>query len=305
MKVHPKKSLGQHFLTDENIARKIIGALNPAIPVVLEVGPGKGILSKYLLESSAFDPWFVEIDRESVAYLRMTYPQITPRLIEADFLKFDLSEFITKDKGRWTKDEGRGIKSETRQPTINNRQPTIDHQQSTTDNRQSTAYTLQLLGNFPYNISSQILIQVLEHRELVAEVTGMFQREVAQRIAAPPGSKTYGILSVLLQAFYRIEYLFTVSEPVFFPPPNVKSAVVRLVRNEVESLGCDEAFWMTVVRTAFNQRRKTLRNSLRKLAPPGFTGFSDPLFDLRPERLSVEDFVRLTTMLHPEEPGKK
>lgn len=286
MNVHPKKSLGQHFLTDENIARKIIGTLNPAIPVVLEVGPGKGILGKYLLDSPAFDPWFVEIDRESVAYLRMTYPQITPRLIEGDFLRFDLREFCRKNLAPCAMRDARNAKRETR-------------------NLRATTYNLQLVGNFPYNISSQILFQVLNHRELVTEVTGMFQREVAQRIAAHPGTKTYGILSVLLQAFYRIEYLFTVSESVFFPPPNVKSAVIKLVRNEVERLDCDEAFWMTVVKTAFNQRRKTLRNSLKKLAPPGFTGFSDPLFDLRPERLPVEDFVRLTTMLRPEEPGKK
>ncbi|MBN1198222.1 MAG: ribosomal RNA small subunit methyltransferase A, partial [Bacteroidales bacterium] len=267
-----KKSLGQHFLTDENIARKIIGSLNPAIPLVLEIGPGKGVLSKYLLEDPRFDPWFVEIDRESVNYLKERYPAIRDRMIEEDFLKLDLGSLIP-DLG-----------------SLINRQPSgIRH----------LASGIQILGNFPYNISSQILFQVLKHRDLVAEVTGIFQREVARRIAAPPGSKTYGILSVLLQAFYRIEYLFTVNESVFFPPPNVKSAVIRLVRNDVQSLDCDEQFWITVVKTAFNQRRKTLRNSLRKLTPPGFPDFSNPLFGLRPEQLTVSDFVALARMLHP------
>ncbi|MBE0648933.1 MAG: 16S rRNA (adenine(1518)-N(6)/adenine(1519)-N(6))-dimethyltransferase, partial [Bacteroidales bacterium] len=163
---------------------------------------------------------------------------------------------------------------------------------------------IQILGNFPYNISSQILFRVMEYRDLVQEVTGMFQKEVAQRIAAPPGSKTYGILSVLLQAFYTIEYLFTVNESVFTPPPKVKSAVIRLVRNDVQSLDCDEKFWVIVVKTAFNQRRKTLRNSVRKLVPPEFTQLDDPIFDLRPERLSVSDFVRLTQMLLPESSEK-
>ena len=144
----------------------------------------------------------------------------------------------------------------------------------------------------------------MEYRDLVQEVTGMFQKEVAQRIASPPGSKTYGILSVLLQAFYAIEYLFTVNESVFTPPPKVKSAVIRLVRNDVRSLDCDEKFWTIVVKTAFNQRRKTLRNSVRKLMPPDFTQISDPIFDLRPERLSVTDFVRLAQMLDPESSGK-
>jgi 16S rRNA (adenine1518-N6/adenine1519-N6)-dimethyltransferase len=268
MTLRPKKFLGQHFLNDENIARKIVDALNPDIPRVIEIGPGKGVLSKYLLEDPRFDPTFVEIDRESVAYLKQLYPAITHRLIEADFLKLDLVRLAQRSKS-----------------------PSGDL---------GVPYSLQILGNFPYNISSQILFRVMEYRDLVAEVTGMFQKEVAQRIAAPPGSKTYGILSVLLQAFYTIEYLFTVNESVFTPPPKVKSAVIRLVRNEVQSLDCDEKFWVIVVKTAFNQRRKTLRNSVRKLVPPEFTQLNDPIFDLRPERLSVSDFVRLARMLHPE-----
>ncbi|MFH1297312.1 MAG: 16S rRNA (adenine(1518)-N(6)/adenine(1519)-N(6))-dimethyltransferase [Bacteroidota bacterium] len=284
--MYPKKSLGQHFLHDENIARKIVGSLNPAIPLVLEIGPGKGILSKYLLENPAFDPWFVEIDRESVAYLKQLYPAMTDRLIEADFLKLDLVEFVIypspnpspSREGSKPPSGGLGVQTSNQQP----------------------ATRIQILGNFPYHISSQILFRVLEYREIVQEVTGMFQQEVAQRIANPPGSKQYGILSVLLQAFYQIEYLFTVSETVFIPPPNVKSAVLKLVRNEVKLLDCDEKFWVTVVKTAFNQRRKTLRNSLRKLAPPEFPKFDDPIFDLRPEQLPVADFVKLARMLHPE-----
>jgi len=279
MTVRPKKFLGQHFLNDENIARKIIDALNPKIPLVIEVGPGRGVLSKYMLQETAFDPWFVEIDRESVAYLKQLYPAITERLIEADFLKLDLEEFA---------------KLHTPSPSLlraGSKSPSGDL---------GVPCGIQILGNFPYNISSQILFRVMEYRDLVDEVTGMFQKEVAQRIASPPGSKAYGILSVLLQAFYTIEYLFTVNESVFTPPPKVKSAVIRLVRNEVQSLDCDETFWVIVVKTAFNQRRKTLRNSLRKLVPVEFTQLNDPIFDLRPERLSVSDFVRLAQMLHPE-----
>jgi len=279
MTLRPKKSLGQHFLNDENIARKIVDALNPAIPLVIEIGPGKGVLSKYLLENPLFDPWFVEIDRESVAFLKQLHPTITDRLIEADFLKLDLQRFNVYP---------------TPDPS-----PTREGSKSPSGDLGAPS-GIQILGNFPYNISSQILFRVLEYRDLVKEVTGMFQKEVAMRIASPPGSKVYGILSVLLQAFYRIEYLFTVNESVFTPPPRVKSAVIRFVRNEVQSLDCDEKFWVTVVKTAFNQRRKTLRNSLRKLVPAGFSQLNDPIFDLRPEQLPVADFVRLAQMLHPE-----
>ncbi len=327
MKIHPKKSLGQHFLKDESIAREIIECLNPEIPLVLEIGPGKGVLSKYLLEDPAFDPWFIEIDRNSVAYLKELYPAIRDRIIEADFLKFDLEAFSihpTPDpspEGEGSKPPlgGLGVQpamrhkaqsSEHRPQGTDNRQLTTDNRQLTTDNRQPAssiqhpASRIQILGNFPYNISSQILFRVLEYKEQVKEVTGMFQREVALRIASPPGSKQYGILSVLLQAFYQIEYRFSVDESVFVPPPKVKSAVIRLIRNEVKELDCDEQFWRVVVKTAFNQRRKTLRNSLKKLGPEGFSGWEDPLFDLRPEQLPVADFVRLARMLHPESTEK-
>jgi 16S rRNA (adenine1518-N6/adenine1519-N6)-dimethyltransferase len=301
MKVRPKKSLGQHFLKDESIARRIVDYLNPEIPFVLEIGPGKGILSKYLLEDSGFDPWFIEIDRESVAYLKEHYPAIRDRIIEADFLKLDLRKYPTPSPTP----EREGSKSPCELKPLAKRRGS--EAKGAGANRDSgiqsvirhPSSVIQILGNFPYNISSQILFRVLEYKELVQEVTGMFQREVALRIASPPGSKQYGILSVLLQAFYRVEYLFSVSESVFIPPPKVQSAVVKLVRNEVQSLDCDERFWKTVIKTAFNQRRKTLRNSLKKLGPEGFSRWDDPMFDLRPERLQVSDFVRLARMLHP------
>ena len=249
--VRPKKSLGQHFLKDENIARKIAACLDPKIPAVLEIGPGTGILTTQILADPGFDLQVIEIDRESVGYLASHFPELKGRIISGDFLTFDLS--------------------------------TIGH----------PASGIQIIGNFPYNISSQILFRVLEFRHLVPQVTGMFQKEVAGRIASPPGSKQYGILSVLLQAFYDIEYLFTVSESVFFPPPKVKSAVIRLRRNAVATLDCDETLFRTVVKTAFNQRRKTLRNSLRGLIE-GYSGEFPGMFSLRPEQLSVTRFEELT-----------
>jgi 16S rRNA (adenine1518-N6/adenine1519-N6)-dimethyltransferase len=254
--VNPKKHLGQHFLRDENIARKIAELVNPDYPLVLEIGPGTGVLSKYLLQDKRLDPWFMEIDRESVAYLTNTYPEMTDRLIQADFLKYDLERFPAQ--GQKTK--------------------------------------FSVIGNFPYNISTQILFRVLENRDRIPEVTGMFQKEVAERIAAPPGNKTYGIISVLLQAFYHIDYLFTVSETVFFPPPKVKSAVIRLRRNDTTTLDCDESLFVRVVKTGFNQRRKTLRNSLGTMTrkPLG------PYSGLRPERLGVADFVALTRILQDD-----
>lgn len=280
----PKKSLGQHFLRDENIARKIIGCLNPEIPLVIEIGPGKGVLSKYLLEDPAFNPWFIEIDRESAVYLKENYPAISPRLIQADFLQFDLRGFLT------------GLETQPIHP-----HPTATPLPVWGGDRggaeEGAGGGVTILGNFPYNISSRILFRILEHRDLVREVTGMFQNEVARRIASPPGSKEYGILSVLVQAFYRVRILFSVGESVFNPPPKVKSAVIRLVRNERERLDCDEQFWIRIVKTAFNQRRKTLRNSLRKLDTGSFHGWDDPLFDLRPERLTVDDFIELTRRL--------
>jgi 16S rRNA (adenine1518-N6/adenine1519-N6)-dimethyltransferase len=263
--IRPKKHLGQHFLRDENIAQKITDCLNPEYPLVLEVGPGMGVLTKYIITKPEFDPWFMEVDRESVAYLQAAFPSISDRILLADFLHYDLSDFP---------------------PVMVN-----------THRSAETPYEMPkftIIGNFPYNISSQILFKALENRDRVPEVIGMFQKEVAERIAAPPGNKTYGIISVLLQAFYNIEYLFTVHESVFHPPPKVKSAVIRLTRNKTAKLDCDEQLFIKLVKTAFNQRRKTLRNALRSMTPAGADALSaSPVFDLRAERLSVEDFVRL------------
>ncbi len=227
----------------------------------LEVGPGMGVLTQYLLQRPEVDLRMVEIDTESVDYLLVHFPQVNGRLIEADFLKLKLETFFP---GQFC-----------------------------------------VIGNFPYNISSQIFFKILDYKEQVPQVVCMIQKEVAERIAEKPGTKTYGILSVLLQAWYNIEYLFTVGEGAFNPPPKVKSAVIRLVRNERTELGCDAALFKTVVKTGFNQRRKTLRNSLKPLIREKadrcrwteeqlaeFT--TDPVFDLRPERLSVEDFICLT-----------
>jgi 16S rRNA (adenine1518-N6/adenine1519-N6)-dimethyltransferase len=254
--VHPKKSLGQHFLKDENIARKIVASL-PADPVnILEIGPGMGVLTKFLLDIPDKSCFFIETDRESVAYLTEKYPNRADRFIHADFLKSDPSALFP---GRFV-----------------------------------------IIGNFPYNISSQIFFKVLGHRETITHVVGMIQKEVAERLASGPGTKKYGILSVLLQAFYGIEYLFTVNENVFVPAPRVKSAVIRLTRNDRLQLGCDEGLFFRVVKTAFNQRRKTLRNALRPLVPE----FRSPDFDFfaakRAEVLSVDEFIRLTQIIQTE-----
>ncbi|MCX6279139.1 MAG: 16S rRNA (adenine(1518)-N(6)/adenine(1519)-N(6))-dimethyltransferase RsmA [Bacteroidetes bacterium] len=261
--IHPKKRLGQHFLRDENIAQKIVGYLNPEYPLVLEIGPGMGSLTKYILANPSLDPWFMEVDRESADYLKATFPSISNRIIIADFLKYDLGNF-----------------------------PETSAISNITGETMPSLPKFTIIGNFPYNISSQILFKALENRDRIPEVIGMFQKEVAERIASPPGNKKYGIISVLLQAFYDIEYLFTVSETVFYPPPKVKSAVIRLRRNKTEKLDCEETLFIRVVKTAFNQRRKTLRNALRTI-----TGShpltASPVFDLRAEQLGVEDFVRL------------
>jgi 16S rRNA (adenine1518-N6/adenine1519-N6)-dimethyltransferase len=246
--VKPKKYLGQHFLQDENIARKIIGFIPSNAINIVEVGAGTGVLSKYLLENSSLNSFFFEIDSESIDFLKRKFPSISSRIIDADFLSYDLSLLPA--------------------PFV-------------------------VIGNFPYNISSQILFRVLEYRNSIPEVIGMFQKEVAERIASPPGSKKYGILSVLLQAYYTIEYLFTVSETVFYPRPKVKSGVIRLQRNNIERLDCDEKHFMRIVKTAFNQRRKTLRNALKGLILVNSDEVSE-LLSLRAEQLSVEDFVRLT-----------
>lgn len=293
MEVRAKKALGQHFLVDLSIAQRIAEALkfpdsetgagsgngagdtdaataektvDRAVSMhdVLEVGPGMGVLTQYLLQRKDIALKMVEIDRESVEYLLMHFPQVGGALLEADFLKLRLEKFFSGE--------------------------------------------FCIIGNFPYNISSQIFFKVLDYRESVPQVVCMIQKEVAERIAEKPGSKTYGILSVLLQAWYDIEYLFTVGEGAFNPPPKVKSAVIRLRRNSRTSLGCDEKLFKTIVKTGFNQRRKTLRNSLKPviLAKASREGWSEErlaeftsaeVFSLRPERLSVEDFISLTSLL--------
>lgn len=248
--VRAKKFLGQHFLTDESIAKRIADSLTGRAVHVLEIGPGMGMLTKYLVGNPDIDFWVVEIDSESVVYLNDHYPNL--QVIEGDFLKLDVGSLF--------------------------REP------------------FSVIGNFPYNISSQILFKVFECRNLVPEVVGMFQKEVAERVAAAPGSKTYGILSVLLSAFYDIEYLFTVHENVFNPPPKVKSAVIRLRRNDVTALECDEKLFTTIVKTGFNQRRKTMRNALK---PLGLSLDSVPgdMLAKRAEQLTVADFVKITQSL--------
>lgn len=246
--VRPKKALGQHFLVDLNIARNIVNALGTDHDVVIEVGAGMGVLTQYLIEDQLDKLQVVEIDTESVEFLKNKFPMLEGHLIHGDFLKYDI-------------------------------------------NGENAA----VIGNFPYNISSQIFFQILKYRNNVSECVGMIQKEVAERIAAGPGSKTYGILSVLLQAWYDIEYLFTVHENVFNPPPKVKSAVIRLKRNNVKELGCDEKMFVTVVKQAFNQRRKTLRNSLRSMIPAEI--IDNEIFNKRPEQLSVAEFVDLVRQL--------
>ena len=251
--VRPKKALGQHFLVDLNIARNIVNALSTDHDVVIEVGAGMGVLTQYLIENQLDKLQVVEIDKESVEFLKKRFPQLEGHLTLGDFLKQDLTSFRA---------ERSGVEKSS---------------------------DVAVIGNFPYNISSQIFFQILKYRNNVSECVGMIQKEVAERIAAKPGSKTYGILSVLLQAWYDIEYLFTVHENVFNPPPKVKSAVIRLKRNNVKELGCDEKLFVTVVKQAFNQRRKTLRNSLRSMIPAEI--IDNEIFNKRPEQLPVNEFV--------------
>ena len=269
--VRPKKQLGQHFLTDQDVARRIADTVDacPALPI-LEVGPGMGVLTQYLLPKGR-PVKVVEIDTESVAYLKENMPQLGENILGDDFLRMPLDQVFGG------------------QPFV-------------------------LTGNYPYNISSQIFFRMLEFRDRIPCCTGMIQREVAQRMAAGPGSRTYGILSVLLQAWYSVEYLFTVDEHVFCPPPKVKSAVIRLTRNEVSSLPCNEVLFRRVVKTTFNQRRKTLRNNIRPLLaqidneqrekgmqPKDHTEWlAQELFQKRPEQLSVQDFISLTLSLQQE-----
>jgi 16S rRNA (adenine1518-N6/adenine1519-N6)-dimethyltransferase len=250
-KVRAKKGLGQHFLKDKAVARRVSGSLTGVgYDSVLEIGPGMGILTELLLERDFPDFRVIEIDRESVAYLQKNLPQLK-EIIEGDFLKLDLPGLFS---GK-----------------------------------------IAIIGNFPYNISSQILFRVLDLRHMVKEVCGMFQKEVAERICSMPGSKSYGILSVLLRAFYSVEYLFTVQEKVFSPPPKVKSGVVRLTRNNVSTLDCDEALFFRVVKACFNQRRKMLRNSIKSAFKIGTSEYPD--LHLRPEQLTVRQFVDLTNWI--------
>ncbi|MBR0117999.1 MAG: 16S rRNA (adenine(1518)-N(6)/adenine(1519)-N(6))-dimethyltransferase RsmA [Prevotella sp.] len=255
--VRPKKNLGQHFLVDLNIAKAIADTVDacPDIPV-LEVGPGMGVLTQYLIEKPR-PLRVVEIDKESVAFLKEHFPQLEQQIIGDDFLRMDLSALF----------DG--------QPFV-------------------------LTGNYPYDISSQIFFKMLDYKDYIPCCTGMIQHEVAQRIASQPGNKAYGILSVMIQAWYDVEYLFMVDEHVFNPPPKVKSAVIRMTRNNVEHLGCDERLFRTVVKTVFNQRRKMLRVSLRQLFTKGTVApdfFENEMMTMRPEQLTIPQFVELTNLV--------
>lgn len=271
MEVRAKKALGQHFLTDQNIAKSIVDALQDAaqgsensVMDVLEIGPGMGVLSQYLLERQDVNLKMIEIDTESVEYLEKHFQKAKGRVIYGDFLKLDIDNLFHGE--------------------------------------------FNVIGNFPYNISSQIFFRILDYRNRIPQTVCMIQKEVAERIAEKPGTKTYGILSVLLQAWYDIEYLFTVGSGAFAPPPKVQSAVIRLTRNNRNKLDCDEAAFKNIVKTSFGQRRKTLRNSLKpvitaKAEREGWDAeklssfVSNPVFELRPERLSVDEFVSLTNLL--------
>ena len=265
-----KKFLGQHFLTDETIARRIVESItalsNPleAVSNVLEIGPGMGVLTKYMVDDKRLNLKSVEIDAESVAYLQCHYP--TLHIIEGDFLRLDLAQIFTQSL---TQSDNQTIK-------------------------QSNSFTL--IGNFPYNISSQILFKVYDNRDIVPEVVGMFQKEVAERIVSPPGNKSYGILSVLLSAYYDMEYLFTVPESVFNPPPKVKSAVIRLRRNQRVHIDCDEELFKKVVKAGFNLRRKTLRNALKAI-DVNFERVPSEFLDKRAEQLSCHDFEKITNLI--------
>ena len=256
--VHAKKFLGQHFLTDLTVAQRIAETI--CAGPTLEIGPGMGVLTQYLLKNPNIQLTAIEIDRESVAYLKEWYPEL--HLIEGDFLKLNLD--IIYPEGEFN-----------------------------------------VIGNYPYNISSQIFFKVLEYKDRIPVCSGMIQKEVAERIASKPGKKAYGILSVLLQAYYDIEYLFTVDEHVFNPPPKVKSAVIRMTRNKRRRLDCDEALFKTVVKTAFNQRRKQMRNSLQQLVGKGNPILEEKIFTMRPEQLSVEQFIELTHLIEKSHVGNQ
>lgn len=248
--VRAKKFLGQHFLTDLSVAQKIAETISTGRTI--EIGPGMGVLTQFLLKNPTITLTAIEIDRESVVYLKEWYPELN--LVEGDFLKIDLDQLIPEGE-------------------------------------------FNVIGNYPYNISSQIFFKVLDYKDRIPVCSGMIQKEVAERIASKPGKKAYGILSVLLQAYYDIEYLFTVHEHVFNPPPKVKSAVIRMTRNKRRRLDCDEKLFKTVVKTAFNQRRKQMRNSLQQLVGKGNPILEEKIFTMRPEQLSVEQFIELTNLI--------
>lgn len=249
--IRAKKHLGQHFLNDKNAAQRIVDALTPSLGFkqVLEVGPGMGVLSDFLLQNEQYETFLIDVDDESIEFLADKYPQLGERLIHGDFLELDFSKYFDEK--------------------------------------------MAVIGNFPYNISSQILFKILEERNRVVEMVGMFQKEVAERCVAKPGNKEYGILSVFLQAYYDVSYLFTVKAGAFNPPPKVLSGVMRMVRNNRETLDCDEKLFWRVVKASFNQRRKTLRNALSAVVPKDKMS-DNPLYELRAERLSVADFELLT-----------
>ncbi|HZL10517.1 MAG TPA: 16S rRNA (adenine(1518)-N(6)/adenine(1519)-N(6))-dimethyltransferase RsmA [Prolixibacteraceae bacterium] len=251
--VRAKKNLGQHFLKDKDIAQKIVDSLQASnVNKVLEIGPGMGVLTQFLLQNKSYETSVVEIDRESVEYLNEHFSELKERIISYDFLKLNLN----------------------------------DHFQE----------PFAIIGNFPYNISTQIFFKVLEYRNQIPEVVGMLQKEVAERLAAPPGSKTYGILSVFLQAYYNIEYLFTVDQDKFTPPPKVKGGVIRITRNKTEHLNCDEKLFTGIVKMAFNQRRKTMRNSLQTMIHNDELK-ANPIFDKRPEQLGVAEFEMVVRLI--------
>ncbi len=252
MYVKPKKQLGQHFLTDMGIARRIAETLPADGPTkVLEIGPGTGVLTQFLLENKNLDLRVIEIDGESVEYLNLNFPALHGHIIADDFLRYDVPSIFGGE-------------------------------------------SFALIGNYPYNISSQIFFKALEHKDQIPFISGMLQKEVAERLASKPGKKAYGILSVLLQAYYDIKYLFTVPPSVFNPPPKVQSAVISMERNNVTALPCDEVLFKQVVKTTFNQRRKTIRNSIKPLLGANFDKEGTPLLDKRPEQLSVAEFIELT-----------
>ena len=260
MQVKPKKFLGQHFLTDLDIASRIADTVDEVKDIpVLEVGPGMGVLTQFLMKKNR-ELKVVEIDRESVEFLNKNFTGLQGKIIEEDFLKMNLSD-------------------------------TFEGQQ------------FVLTGNYPYNISSQIFFKMLEYKELIPCCTGMIQKEVAERMAAAPGSKAFGVLSILIQAWYNVEYLFTVDEHVFNPPPKVKSAVIRLKRNGMQNLGCDERLFRRIVKTVFTMRRKMMRNGMKQIVGADHPMLADPIFNKRPEQLSIQDFVELTNRVSDEHPS--